>query len=194
MALEMALCGESQRLAGSLKMLPKSLNCRQGPERYIRRIKFLPIEERRVWALRRTLNNFVARRNDLAAGAKPRPQFGDWSTMRTTCFLLHPCASSLSHRNLLYRKETSAREEKRSTPRARRGLSSRCGWYYRLRLRWRATSKAATETATPAFSELILPNCGIDTIAAQRFLVSVARPFSSPPTINATGTDPRSRS
>ena len=185
MALEMALCGESQRLAGSLKMLPKSLNCRQGHERCIRRIKFLPIEERRVWALRRTLNNFVARRSDLAAGAKPRPHLEEWNTMRTTCFLLHPCTSSLSHKNFNYPKETSTRDDRHSLQRAR---------HYLLRLRCRATSKAATDTATPAFSELILPNCGIDTIAAQRFLVSAARPFSSPPTINATGTDPRSRS
>jgi len=60
--------------------------------------------------------------------------------------------------------------------------------------RWRATSKAATETATPAFSELIRPSCGIDTTVAHRLRVKVESPFSSPPTTMATGPEPRSKS
>src|ERR1035437_8146199 len=122
MALEMALCGESQTLARSLKTFPNSLNCGQEHERCIRRIKFLPIEERRVWALRRTLNNFITRRGDLAAGAKPRPHLEEWNTMRTTCFLLHPCTSSLSHKNFNYPEETSTRDARHSLRRARHYL------------------------------------------------------------------------
>jgi len=65
---------------------------------------------------------------------------------------------------------------------------------YEAARRCRATSKAATETATPAFNELIRPSCGIDTTVAHRLRVKEESPFSSPPTTIATGPDPRSRS